>query len=126
MEDNFINTIDYLKKLQAKLISDEEISNEEKLLLIIKQAILNDNFYGGSIILTKEKDTYTISSVQKHSYAWTLKGKEINLKQIIKTLTKLKIAHNLEKYLISDHNNDYELSFSIPELIDYKKKVRTL
>ena len=120
MEDNFISVIAYLENLQKDLIN-QELTNEEKLLIIIKYALLNDNYHSGSVIFTKNKDNYVVSSIQKHSYAWILQGKLIDVNYILNKLTELDINYLLEYYPISDHINDYELSFDIPKL---KKRIR--
>ena len=120
MKDSFIEVVDYLRELQNN-IDNQELNNEEKLLMIIKYAILTDNYYQGSIILTKENDEYRISNIQKYSYAWLLQGEYINLDYILNILEELNISYSLEYFKISNHVNDYELSFSIPKL--KKRKV---
>ena len=120
MEDKFIKVIDYIKELQLELDSEEQ-NEEAKLLAIIKYAILTDNYYHGSIIFTKEDNKYVVSNIQKHSYAWLLQGKTIDVNYIINCLTELNIDYSFEYFQISDHTNDYELSFKIPKL--QKKKV---
>ena len=120
MSDNFIKIIDYLETLQTEL-NDDKMSNEEQLLTIIKHALLSDNYYQGSIILTKDNNQYKVSSIQKHSYGWLLQDRVIDIDYIIDKLTELNIEYKLEHYEISNHKSDYELSFSIPKL---RKKLK--
>ena len=115
MKDRFIDVIDYLDGLQSA-IDNDELSNEEKLLVIIKYALLTDKYYAGSIIFTKDNDRYVVGSIQKHSYAWLIKGKTIDMDYIMNELTVLNITYSLVYYPISDHNSDYELTFEIPKL----------
>lgn len=118
----FNNVINYLEELKNN-ITNEEINPEEKILIIIKHAILTDNFYRGSILFTKENNIYKVSTIQKHSYGYLLQDKIIDIDKLISNLNKLDISYSLTHYPISNHINDYELSFGIPKL--NKIKTRT-
>ena len=120
MDDRFIQIIDYLESLQLDIVN-QELSSDERLLIMIKYALLNDNYHHGSIIFTKEGDDYIVSSIQKYSYAWMLQGEIINIDNIINKLFELGIENKIEYYPISNHKNDYELSFCISKL---KKRTR--
>lgn len=120
MDDKFVSLINYLEELQDD-IYNEEISDGDKLLLIIKYAVMRNRFFQGSIIFTKEDNVYRVSNIQKHSYAWFLVGKEIDVDYLMYALDELGIVNQLEYYTISDHMNDYELSFELPRL---KKRTR--
>ena len=120
MEDKFIDLINYLEELQDDIYKNE-ISDEEKLLRIIKYAVIRNRFFQGSIIFTKEDDVYRVSNIQKHSYAWLLEGKVIDVDCLMYALDELGISNALEYYMVSDHMNDYELSFELPKL---KKRTR--
>ena len=124
MEDKFIGFIDYLDELQNELqdgINNDNLSSEDLLLLIIKYATLRNKFFEGSIILTKEENYYRVSNIQKHSYAWFLVDKVIDIDYVMYMLNELGIVSELEHYIVSDHMNDYELSFSLPRL---KKRIK--
>ena len=125
MKDKFVDIINYLEELNNNLKKDE-MSNEEKLLLIIKYAILNDRFHQGSIIFTKDNNMYKISTIQKYSYARTEQDKIIDIDNIIEQLNALNIEYTLEYFPISNHKNDYELSFGISKLNNTMKRTRTM
>ena len=118
----FNNVINYLEELKNN-ITNEEINPEEKILIIIKYAILTDNFYRGRILFTKENNKYKVSTIQKHSYGYLLQDKIIDIDKLISNLNKLDISYSLTHYPISNHQNDYELYFGIPKL--NKIKTRT-
>ena len=122
MEETFIKIVNYLDELQNEL-NNEELSTEDILLIIIKNALLTDKYYHGSIIFTKENDNYRVSNIQKHSYAWCLQDEVIDMEYIIAKLADLNISYSLEYYPISNHKNDYELSFTISKL---KKKTKII
>lgn len=124
MENRFVNIINYLEILKSELCEEIGENIDERILTIIKHAILTDKFYHGSIILTKENDKYIVSNIQKHSYAWPIQGKQINIEKICQSLDEMEIAYLLEPYQISDHLNDYELSFGIPKLNNVKRRTR--
>ena len=98
----FNNVINYLEELKNN-ITNEEINPEEKILIIIKHAILTDNFYRGSIIFTKENNTYKVSTIQKHSYGYLLQDKIIDIDKLISNLNKMDISYSLTHYPISNH-----------------------
>ena len=120
MEDKFIETINYIEELKLNL-ANKELNNDEKMLAIIKHALLSDRDYQGSIIITKNNENYKVSNIQKHSYAWFLVDKVIDIDYVMYMLNELGIASELEHYIVSDHMNDYELSFSLPRL---KKRIK--
>ena len=123
MKDSFNYVVNYLEELIINK-DNENISDEERMVTIIKHAILTDKFYSGSIIFTKKNDEYIVSSIQKHSYGWLLKNKKINMNEIIDRLNELKITYSFDYYPISNHQNDFELSFCVPKLNNVKKKTR--
>ena len=120
MSDKFIEIINYLDEINNK-IDNEEISNEERIIYMIKYAVVRDPFFRGSIIFSKVGNQYKVSSIQKYSYAWLFKDLFIDVNYLINRLNELGIDNKLEHYIISDHNNDYELSF---ELNKIKKRTR--
>ena len=119
MVDKFTLAINYLEELKAD-IKKENQDPQELLITIIKYAILNDKYREGSILLTKTKDFYQISTIQKHSYVWNLVGLPIDLNKLLSELERLNISYHLDPYKISDHEHDFELSFNM----NSKKKTR--
>lgn len=119
----FNNVINYLEELKNN-ITNEEINTEEKILIIIKHAILTDIFYRGSILFTKENNKYKVSTIQKHSYGYLLQDKIIDIDKLINKLNEIDITNAFNHYPISNHQNDYELSFCIPKLNNNKKYIK--
>ena len=122
MENSFIRIVDYLRGL-CNSLDDENLSNEDKAIAIIQYALLTDKYYQGSIILTDEGDKCKVSNIQKHSYAWILKDKPIDINYVMNKLAELDITYSLDHYPIADHKEDYEFSFSITKL---EKKIKVM
>jgi len=78
MDNKFIETLEYLRNLKSEIISSS-LCVEERILIDIKRAVLEDIFNRGSIILTKDEFGYKVSNIQKHSYAWKFKDMYIDL-----------------------------------------------
>ena len=118
LDCEFQKTIFYLRQLK-RFIQDnnQEISLEDKLLLVIKHAVILDSFNEGSILITKNATYYQISNIQKHNYAWQFKNQTIDMEYLLSNLTNLGIDYSIKPYQITIDNqlleNLYELSFSI-------------
>lgn len=82
MRSNFVDTMEYIKDLKQR-INEEEININDRMVLIIQEAILSNKHYMGSIILTKSYGEFTISNIQKHSYAWKLNGEKIDIQYVL-------------------------------------------
>lgn len=118
LDCEFQETIFYLRKLKQSIQdTNQEISKEDKLLLVIEHAVIHDRFNKGSILITKNESLYQISNIQKHNYAWQFKNQSIDIEYILSNLTNLGINYTIKPYQITVNNhlveNLYELSFSI-------------
>ena len=118
LDCEFQKTIFYLRQLKQSIHdNNQEISLEDKLLLVIKHAIILDSFNEGSILITKNATCYQISNIQKHNYAWQFKNQTIDMEYLLSNLTIIGIDYSIKPYQISIGNqpleNLYELSFSI-------------
>jgi len=124
MDNKFIETLEYLRNLKSEIISSS-LCVEERILIDIKRAVLEDIFNRGSIILTKDEFGYKVSNIQKHSYAWKFKDMYIDLSIIFNELGELNIEYKLLPYKINDKKNNYELIFGIDFFKkDIKRKTR--
>lgn len=118
LDCEFQKTIFYLRQLKQSIQdNNQEISLEDKLLLVIKHAVILDSFNEGSILITKNATYYQISNIQKHNYAWQFKNQTIDMEYLLSNLTNLGIDYSIKPYQITIGNqlleNLYELSFSI-------------
>ena len=118
LDCEFQKTIFYLRQLKQSIHdNNQEISLEDKLLLVIKHAVILDSFNEGSILITKNATCYQISNIQKHNYAWQFKNQTIDMEYLLSNLTNLGIDYSIKPYQITTGNqpleNLYELSFSI-------------
>lgn len=118
LDCEFQETIFYLRKLKQSIQdTNQEISKEDKLLLVIEHAVIHDRFNEGSILITKNESLYQISNIQKHNYAWQFKNQSIDIEYILSNLTNLGINYTIKPYQITVNNhlveNLYELSFFI-------------
>lgn len=121
MESRFIDTMDYIRDLKERIKSEDEISINDKIVLIIQEAILSNKHYMGSIILTKSYGEFTISNIQKHSYAWKLNGEKIDIQYVLIKCMELGIDTEIKYHPIGDNINDYEFIF----LVNMDKKIKT-
>lgn len=118
LDFEFQKTIFYLRQLKQSIQdNNQEISLEDKLLLVIKHAVIHDSFNEGSILITKNATYYEISDIQKHNYVWQFKNQTIDIEYLLSNLTNLGIDYSIKPYQITISNqpleNLYELSFSI-------------
>ena len=59
LDCEFQETIFYLRKLKQSIRdTNQEISKEDKLLLVIEHAVIHDRFNEGSILITKNESLY--------------------------------------------------------------------
>ena len=95
LDCEFQKTIFYLRQLKQSIPdNNQEISLEDKLLLVIKHAVIHDSFNEGSILITKNATYYEISNIQKHNYAWQFKNQTIDIEYLLSNLTNLGIDLN--------------------------------
>lgn len=120
MRNNFVDTMEYIKDLKQK-INEEEININDRMVLIIQEAILSNKHYMGSIILTKSYGKFTISNIQKHSYAWKLNGEKIDIQYVLLKCMELGIDTEIKYHPIGDNISDYEFIF----LVNMDKKIKT-
>ena len=120
MRSNFVDTMEYIKDLKQK-INEEEININDRMVLIIQEAILSNKNYMGSIILTKSYRKFTVSNNQKHSYAWKLNGEKIDIQYVLLKCMELGIDTEIKYHPIGDNMSDYEFIF----LVNMDKKIKT-
>lgn len=133
----FNKAIKYLEELKANIDGESKTNPEDRILQIIKYAVLLDPNHGGKIYLTRGDDgSFSVSHIQ-NVYGWELVGMPIDIARLLSKLIELDsleskehIDCSLTPRPIGEHKDIYELSFSAIELNAskniFKKRTRVV